>query len=397
VQPTGTTPSPGTDVTTAPVIYVSAMTGANTTVYALRQQGGSQTTLTTTATSEALPGTPAPALATTQESTAGGLTPGKVVVTTGQNLFLLDTAALGRAGTFDRESDLLPGSTGFSQPTAAASGDLIYVTTDEGRQLVLRLSDAQPVPTASFSENAGNSGNTGADGPTFDPATERLDRSGMGQPSLSRGFVQFGSQKGLFVYRGTAPGTTPPPPPPPAPSPGACTNRQVGTSGADTLRGSAFGDRIFGLEGNDSITGLAGSDCLEGGSGNDRLAGGDGIDRLTGGPGTDRLDGGSGNDRLFGSEGSDSLIGGTGNDLLDGGVGNDVLSGGAGNDQLLGGANNDRITGGTGSDRISGGLGNDSLNARDGVRENVSCGPGRDTAVIDRRDRVTGCERVTRR
>ncbi len=398
VQPTGTTPSPGTDVTTAPVIYVAAATGATTTVYALRQQGGSQTTLTMTATSEALPGAPAPALATTQEAGAGGLTPGKVIVTTGRNVFLLDTAALGRAGTFDRESDLEPGSTGFGQTTAAASGELVYVTTDEGRQLILRLADAQPVPSASFAENAGNSGNTGPDGPSFDPATERLDNSGMGQPSLSRGFVQFGSQKGLFVYRGTAPGTTPPPPPPPpTPAPGACANRQVGTARNDVLRGTAFGDRIFGLEGNDAITGLAGSDCLEGGSGSDRLAGGDGVDRLTGGPGADRLDGGSGSDRGFGSEGSDSLVGGAGNDLLDGGVGNDSLSGGAGNDLLIGGQGNDRITGGPGADRVSGGIGNDTINARDGVRENVSCGSGRDTAIVDRLDRTTGCERVSRR
>jgi len=343
VQPSGTTPSPGTDVTTAPVIYVAAATGANTTVYALRQQGGSQTTLTTTATSETLPGVPAPALATTQEAAAAGPTPGKVIVTTGRNLFLLDTAALGRSGTFDRESDLEPGSTGFSQPTAVASGELIYVTSDEGRQLVLRLSDAQPVPSSSFSENGGNAGNTGPDGASFDPASERLDRSGMGQPSLSRGFVQFGSQKGLFVYRGTAAGSTPPPSPPPPPAAGPCANRKVGTARNDVLRGTSSGDRIFGLGGNDALFGLGGSDCLYGG------------------PGSDRLSGGTGNDAVFGGQG------------------------------------NDTVTGGPGSDQISGGVGNDAISARDGVRDTISCGAGRDAASVDRRDRVTGCERVFRR
>jgi hypothetical protein len=46
---------------------------------------------------------------------------------------------------------------------------------------------------------------------------------------------------------------------------------------------------------------------------------------------------------------------------------------------------------------MEGDEGNDTLNARDGARDRVDCGPGRrDVAVVDRRDRVKGCETVRR-
>lgn len=374
VTPSGMPPgAAGSGVATAPAIYVVANANGASIAYRLVQAGNA---LATAATSTTLAGAPAPAPAVTAEAASTGLAPGKLVVTTARNLYLLDSATLASAGTFS--STPLIGSAGFGRTTAAASGAFVYVTRNNGQQLVLSLDNAQAVQSSQFAQNAGNAS----------------ANASFGQPSLSRSFVQFASNVGLFVYKGVIGGT--PPPPPPVPAPGACANRQVGTAGNDVLRGTAFGDRLFGLEGNDIIGGLAGSDCLEGGSGNDRLAGGDGVDRLTGGPGTDRLDGGAGNDRLFGSEGADTLLGGIGGDLLDGGVGNDVLSGGSGNDLLTGGLGNDRVTGGAGADRISGGAGNDTINARDGVRENVSCGPGRDTATVDRRDRVTGCERVLR-
>ena len=368
--------APGSGSTTTPAVYVAANANGATIAYRLIQTGNA---LTAGATSATLAGAPAPAPAVTAEVTSASLGAGKLILTTSQNLYLLDASTLGAAGTFSAAP--LSGSAGFGRTTAAASGAFLYVTRINGQQLVLSIENAQAVPASGFAQNAGNASATGS----------------FGQPSLTRGFVQFASNAGLFVYKGVIGGTAPPAPSPPPPAAGACANRQVGTARDDVLRGTSFGDRIFGLEGNDSISGLAGSDCLEGGSGNDRLAGGDGVDRLTGGPGVDRLDGGTGNDRLFGSEGSDSLIGGAGNDLLDGGVGNDVLSGGPGNDLLIGGQGNDRITGGPGSDRISGGIGNDTINARDGVRESVSCGPGRDIAVVDRQDRVSGCERVIRR
>ena len=150
-------------------------------------------------------------------------------------------------------------------------------------------------------------------------------------------------------------------PPPPQLLPGRCANVRRGTAAADVLRGTVAGDRLVGLGGNDLLSGLAGADCLDGGPGRDRLSGGSGADRLSGGSG------------------------------------NDFLAGGAGRDALLGGAGADRLGGGAARDSFDAGAGNDVINARDRVRETVRCGRGRDRVIADRRDRVRGCERVSRR
>ena len=91
---------------------------------------------------------------------------------------------------------------------------------------------------------------------------------------------------------------------------------------------------------------------------------------LSGTPHADRLRGTQGVDKLYGRGGNDALSGLAGNDLLDGGSGRDVLDAGAGND---------------------------TLRARDGQRDIVRCGSGRDLAVVDRRDIVArDCETVRR-
>ena len=140
-----------------------------------------------------------------------------------------------------------------------------------------------------------------------------------------------------------------PPPPPNTP-----------TSGDDSLTGTAGNDLICGLAGADVIRGLAGNDSLCGNAGNDTLYGNGGVDRLRGNAGNDRLDGGAGND---------------------------VVDGGAGSDALKGGAGQDRLVGGIGADRIS---------AKDGKRDRVDCGAGRDTVTADRTDRLRHCERTKR-
>ena len=122
-----------------------------------------------------------------------------------------------------------------------------------------------------------------------------------------------------------------------------CPLRRQGTAKADVLTGTAGRDRLLGLGGRDVLKGRGGADCLDGGPGDDRL---------------------------------------------DGGAGNDVLAGGAGADVLIGGA---------GADAFFGGAGDDTILARDGVRESIDCGPGRDTATVDRVDRLKGCEKVRRR
>ncbi len=102
-------------------------------------------------------------------------------------------------------------------------------------------------------------------------------------------------------------------------------------------------------------------------------------------------------DTLIGRAGADRLRGLAGNDRLLGGAGRDRLEGGRGNDTLLGGAGNDTLLGGAGRDRFEGGPGNDTIEAADGISETIRCGPGRDTVRADRGDRLTGCERVSRR
>ncbi len=90
-------------------------------------------------------------------------------------------------------------------------------------------------------------------------------------------------------------------------------------------------------------------------------------------------------DRILGLRGNDKLYGFAGNDFLSGAVGRDLIDGGKGNDNPLGGSD---------SDLIRGGSGNDSIFSRDGVRDLVYCGPGRDVVGVDLRDRVLDCEAV---
>jgi Ca2+-binding RTX toxin-like protein len=121
--------------------------------------------------------------------------------------------------------------------------------------------------------------------------------------------------------------------------PGACKNVKSGTAAKNVLTGTALGDLIHGRAGNDRISGLAGDDCL------------------------------------FGD------------------AGNDTLSGGAGKDKLDGGAGKDSLTGGTGVDTFTGGAGDDVINSRDGKKETVNCGKGKDRVKGDKKDRLKGCEK----
>jgi Ca2+-binding RTX toxin-like protein len=203
------------------------------------------------------------------------------------------------------------------------------------------------------------------------------------------------------------PGQTVPNQVPPAPSAVRCrTATFVGSANADRFLGTPGGDRMVGLAGNDLFDGLAGEDCIYGGDGADTMRGGDGDDRLSGGNGNDRGDGGTGADAIYGSAGVDTLYGRAGNDVVSGGLGSDKMfgengadrmTGSAGNDRISSGAGNDRIVAGTGRDQVYGSSGNDLIDVRDGSRDVVSCGPGRDTVVRDRRDVLRNCERTASR
>ena len=149
-----------------------------------------------------------------------------------------------------------------------------------------------------------------------------------------------------------------------------------GTSGNDTLNGSALDDSITGLAGNDLLVSIGGFDTLSGGKGNDiyivdgndlvlelaaegtdevRSSGnfvmGANIERLVltgfsdidgeGNSDNNSINGNGGSNLISGSSGNDTLLGYAGNDTLDGGSGNDSLIGGSGSDLLIGGAGND--------------------------------------------------------
>jgi Ca2+-binding RTX toxin-like protein len=86
------------------------------------------------------------------------------------------------------------------------------------------------------------------------------------------------------------------------------------------------------------------------------------------------------------TNGPDRLVGTPGADTIDGLAGADTINGRAGPDVL---------TGGPGFDVIYGGKGRDRIQARDHQLDQIDCGPGIDTAIVDRaEDGVFDCERV---
>jgi Ca2+-binding RTX toxin-like protein len=230
----------------------------------------------------------------------------------------------------------------------------------------------------------------------------------------------------------------------------------IGGPGPDVLDGAGDGDTIEGRGGPDELIGGAdaGEDVVAGEEGADVIVAGDGDDEVTGGAGDDVVDGGGSADRIAGDGGDDLLDGRGGNDDFVGGGGADQFRGGPGTDsvayaettrvrvsldetardgagdgaegdnvhrdvervlggsqedtftgdeqanELQGGAGEDYLRGEAGADVLQAGSRNDVLAARDGSRDVVRCGVGRDDfAIADRRDDVArsgreGCEHV---
>lgn len=95
--------------------------------------------------------------------------------------------------------------------------------------------------------------------------------------------------------------------------------------------------------------------------------------------------GGPGADQLYAGEAGIRLIGGRGADMLFGGPGRDMISGGDGEDTIRGGLRPDELRGGARAD---------TFYARDGYRDRVFGGKGRDSARVDRLlDRVRSIAR----
>ena len=181
---TGLNPgSPGSGAATTPALYATIDTGASTTrAYRLTQTGNSQTL--TAAASATLTGSPSQGMSVTQTVSAGGtLSAGKLVVSTHQNLYVLNATTMGTDATHS-PTNLSAGTTGFSKTAPAVAGNNIYISRDNGHALVLALSDAQALGPAGFSEQAGNSAAVAA----------------HGRPAVSRWFALFASDRGLFAY-----------------------------------------------------------------------------------------------------------------------------------------------------------------------------------------------------
>lgn len=187
--------------------------------------------------------------------------------------------------------------------------------------------------------------------------------------------------------------------------------------GDDTVAGGdSFTERIYGGPGNDTLRGGRESDIIDGGPGADVMSGGTSwhthanshiahpdVVTYAGrtAPVRADLDGladdgeqGEG-DRILGD--FEILQGGRDADVLAGGRRGDRLSGGRGDDRLLGNGGGDILAGGPGFDWLAGGPGRDTLLSRDGKRDVVRGGAGRDEAKVDRVDAVLGVERIVSR
>lgn len=213
-------------------------------------------------------------------------------------------------------------------------------------------------------------------------------------------------------------------------------------AGSDTLAnlenatGSPAGDTLTGDDGNNRLTGLGGDDALAGLDGDDALTGGAGADRVdyssapsgvtvdlstTGAPQNTEsagLDTITTVESVTGSPYADTLTGNGLPNTISGAAGNDTVAGGAGDDSLQGGADRDTasfsgssgpvsmslLTGtasGEGSDLLSdiedlvGSAFDDTVAVRDGTVNDVSCGPGTDSAEADVDDSIASdCESV---
>ena len=89
-----------------------------------------------------------------------------------------------------------------------------------------------------------------------------------------------------------------------------------------------------------------------------------------------------------------TLRGDGGRDVLRGTAKGDRLIGRAGHDRLFGGRGHDLLVGGAGRDVARGGRGNDTIRMRDGERDRVTCGRGRDRAVLDSADKILDARRA---
>lgn len=128
----------------------------------------------------------------------------------------------------------------------------------------------------------------------------------------------------------------------------------IGTDGPDTLYGTSSWDNIDARQGSDKVYGHEGYDFISGDAYDARDTSTDGNDRIAGGQNYDEMHGYGGNDRFLGRSGGDYIFA-------------------------------EESSENEGEDRIGGNEGNDYILARDGVKDTISCGPGKyDTVFFDK-------------
>jgi Ca2+-binding RTX toxin-like protein len=100
----------------------------------------------------------------------------------------------------------------------------------------------------------------------------------------------------------------------------------------------------------------------------------------------------NGHDELLGTLRADKMYGKGGDDAVQGRRGEDLIYGGYGDDWETGDEGDDNLYDRHGSDYVYGNEGDDYINTKDGKRDHVNCGSGRDTFTTDGIDVVRRCE-----
>jgi hypothetical protein len=102
-------------------------------------------------------------------------------------------------------------------------------------------------------------------------------------------------------------------------------------------------------------------------------------------------------DTITGTAGADVIATLRGPDSVQAGAGRDLACGGERDQRISGGRGGDLLIPGPDRDHVSANRGNDSISLRDGHRDTVNCGGGRDVVRADPVDEVArNCERVRR-
>lgn len=206
-------PASGVDVTP---FFILPMTKDGKTKLFRVSQHGEDTSLSIDKIGAEMDGTMGKAIAVTQPFDGTSFGAGDVVVATEKNLYILGSGELTirermQDTTANPAEPILTGQDGFSRTAPAVSGNFIYITRDRGAQLVLRLSDGERVcrpgevlrpECANRADFAEDPANTIAGG---NPATFAI-----GQPAVSSRYVQFASNRGIFVYRASTTSTEAP-------------------------------------------------------------------------------------------------------------------------------------------------------------------------------------------